>query len=163
MPQRSQVDWDFPINVRGVVEQGRFAAVGPWLGFSRADHDAVDAAIDELGLGGLQRRQIRELSGGQQQRVFLARAVAQGADIFLLDEPFTGLDPTASQELALRLVRWREQGRTVIAVVHDLARARVVFDTAVLLRTHLIAAGPVAEVMTGANLEAAFGAGVPHG
>src|SRR5690606_29470078 len=95
-------------------------ALGAFRAFRAEDHDLVDRAIAELGLDDLRGRQIRCLSGGQQQRVFLARALAQGADIFLLDEPFAGLDTRASEDLIARLTRWLDQGRTVLAVVHDL-------------------------------------------
>ena len=92
VPQRHSVDWDFPITVRGVVEQGRYLSLGLFQRMAQADGERVDGALAELGISDLADRQIRRLSGGQQQRVFLARAVAQGGDIFLLDEPFAGLD-----------------------------------------------------------------------
>jgi len=92
LPQRHAIDWDFPITVRAVVEQGRYPALRPWQRLGRRDREGVDRALAELDLGPVADRQIRRLSGGQQQRVFLARALAQGADIFLLDEPFAGLD-----------------------------------------------------------------------
>ena len=97
VPQRQAVDWDFPITVRGVVAQGRYPALGPFRRFAARDHAAVAAALAELELTALADRPIRALSGGQQQRVFLARAVAQGADIFLLDEPFAGLYLVATE------------------------------------------------------------------
>jgi ABC-type Mn2+/Zn2+ transport system ATPase subunit len=163
VPQRHSIDWDFPITVRGVVEQGRYPSLGLFRGMGRADHERVDRAMEELGISGLAGRQIRRLSGGQQQRVFLARALAQGGDIFLLDEPFAGLDLAGSEELAHILRGWEEQGRTVMAAVHDVAIARRCFAHAILLDTGLVAAGPTAEVLTAANIDLAYrqAGGVP--
>ena len=156
LPQRQAVDWDFPITVRGVVEQGRYPALRMFQRLSPGDHQLVDRALDELGLLELAERQIRMLSGGQQQRVFLARALAQGADIFLLDEPFAGLDLFAGEELTHILRAWEAQGRTVLAAVHDLELARRTFTHGVLLDTALVAAGPIAEVLSPANIDRAF-------
>jgi ABC-type Mn2+/Zn2+ transport system ATPase subunit len=159
LPQRHAVDWDFPITVRAVVAQGRYPALRPWQRLRAADHAAIDRALDELGIVDLADRQIRMLSGGQQQRVFLARALAQGADIFLLDEPFTGLDLFATEELTHILRSWVAQGRTVLAAVHDLPLARAHFTHALLLNTRLVAAGTVAEVLTEAHINTAFRGG----
>jgi len=157
LPQRAEIDWDFPITVESVVAQGRYPALGPFRGFRAEDRDLVDRALAELGLDDLRDRQIRCLSGGQQQRVFLARALAQGADIFLLDEPFAGLDTRATDDLIARLTRWLDQGRTVLAVVHDLDLARRAFPQALLLNTRLIDLGPAATVLDPARIEAAYG------
>jgi ABC-type Mn2+/Zn2+ transport system ATPase subunit len=156
VPQRHAVDWDFPITVRGVVEQGRYPSLRLFRGLSRADRDRVDAALEELGISELADRQIRMLSGGQQQRVFLARAVAQGGDIFLLDEPFAGLDLFGSEELTHILRAWGEQGRTVLAAVHELGFARSCFQRGVLLKTGLVAAGPIEEVLSAPNIDRAY-------
>jgi ABC-type Mn2+/Zn2+ transport system ATPase subunit len=156
LPQRHTVDWDFPITVRGVAEQGRYPALKPFGRMSGRDRDLVDRALGELELGALADRQIRRLSGGQQQRVFLARALAQGADIFLLDEPFNGLDRTATEELGHIFKAWEAQGRTVLAAMHDLDLARRLFNRGVLLATSLVAAGPLDAVLTAANIESAF-------
>jgi ABC-type Mn2+/Zn2+ transport system ATPase subunit len=156
VPQRHAVDWDFPITVRGVVEQGRYPSLGLFGRLKDDDRRLVDRAMEELGIGGLEGRQIRMLSGGQQQRVFLARAVAQGGDIFLLDEPFAGLDLFGSEELVHILKNWEAQGRTVLAAVHDLAIARACFTRGVLLDTSLVAAGPIAEVLAADNVERAY-------
>jgi ABC-type Mn2+/Zn2+ transport system ATPase subunit len=147
LPQRQAIDWDFPITVRAVVEQGRYPSRRPWQRLSATDHEQVDRALAELELTALAGRQIRQLSGGQQQRMFLARALAQGADIFLLDEPFAGLDSAATEELAAVILSWKEQGRTVLAAVHDLPLARRLFERAVLLATKLLAEGPIEEVV----------------
>ena len=159
LPQRHLIDWDFPITVRAVVEQGRYPALGLFARFSKTDHAAVTRALDELDIAALADRQISQLSDGQQQRVFLARALAQGADIFLLDEPFAGLDLHATEELAHILRGWQAQGRTVVAVVHELALAREHFVNAVLLNTRLIASGEVASVLTPHNINAAYRGG----
>jgi len=159
LPQRHLIDWDFPITVRAVVEQGRYPTLGLFTRFSKTDHACVTRALDELDITALADRQISQLSGGQQQRVFLARALAQGADIFLLDEPFAGLDLHATEELAHILRGWQAQGRTVVAVVHELALAREHFVNAVLLNTRLIAAGEIATVLTPANIDLAYRAG----
>lgn len=159
VPQRHSVDWDFPITVRGVVEQGRYPSLGFLRGLGPADRERVDAAMEELGIAELGGRQIRMLSGGQQQRVFLARAVAQGGDIFLLDEPFAGLDLFGCEELTHILRAWAEQGRTVMAAVHDLAIARSCFARGVLLNTGLVAAGLIGEVLSPSNIDRAYRGG----
>jgi ABC-type Mn2+/Zn2+ transport system ATPase subunit len=156
LPQRHMVDWDFPITVRELVEQGRYPALGLLGRFREADHVKVQQAMEELDLVALGDRQIRMLSGGQQQRVFLARALAQGADIFLLDEPFTGLDRFSTAELTHILLNWRAQGRTVVAAVHDIELARKHFAEGVVLAGRLIAAGPVAQSLSEEVLEQAF-------
>jgi ABC-type Mn2+/Zn2+ transport system ATPase subunit len=156
LPQREEVDWSFPVTVRGLVEMGRYPQTGWWRRFRSDDHQAVDRALHDLGLVGLQHRQIRELSGGQQQRAFLARALAQEAHVLLLDEPFTGLDRNAARQLADLLLRLAREGRLVIASHHDLNTAPALFDEALLLRTRAVAFGPVAESLTPASLHRAF-------
>jgi ABC-type Mn2+/Zn2+ transport system ATPase subunit len=156
LPQRHIVDWDFPITVRGVVEQGRYPSLKAWQRLGPDDRERVDRALQELDLTAVADRQIRRLSGGQQQRVFLARSVAQGADIFLLDEPFAGLDLFAVEELTHILRSWEAQGRTVLAAVHGLDLARRAFARGVLLATRLIASGPLDTVLTEANIDSAF-------
>jgi manganese/zinc/iron transport system ATP- binding protein len=157
LAQRQGVDVDYPITVEQLVAMGRYQRLGFWKAFGDEDYRQVDAAIAEMGLEPLRTRQIARLSGGQLQRAFLARALATGADVFLLDEPLAGLDPAACREVLGRLARWRTQGRMVIAVMHDIPAAREFCTHALLLRTHLIAAGPVAEALTDAALAEAFG------
>ena len=159
LPQRQSVDWDFPITVREVVEQGRYPARRWYQKISTDDIERVSRALAELDIADLANRQIRMLSGGQQQRVFLARAVAQGADIFLLDEPFGGLDLHATDELAHILRAWEAQGRTVLAVVHDLALARAHFRSGVLINRRLIANGAIREVLSEHNIDVAYRGG----
>ncbi len=156
LPQRSEVDWQFPITVRQLVEMGRYPAVGVWKALRKHDREIVEKALCTLGLQDLQKRQIGALSGGQQQRCFLARALAQEAHILLLDEPFTGLDVPGCEALAQLLRSLAAEGRLVIASHHDLATAPQIFDQALLLRRQLIAAGSVAEVLTPQNLNRAF-------
>ncbi len=156
LPQREEVDWSFPITVRGLVEMGRYPQTGLLGRFKGSDREAVDAALEALELADLQHRQIRELSGGQQQRAFIARAIAQEAHVLLLDEPFTGLDRRAATQLGERLERLAHEGRLVIASHHDLRSAHELFDEALLLATRQIAFGPVAEVLTPALLDQTF-------
>jgi len=156
VPQRHAIDWDFPITVRGVVEQGRYPSLRLFRRMGQADIDQVDGAMQELGISDIAHRQIRMLSGGQQQRAFLARALAQGGDIFLLDEPFAGLDLFAAEELTHILRNWEAQGRTVLAAVHDPAVARHCFTRGVLLDTGLVASGPIADVLSPANVDRAY-------
>jgi len=156
LPQRQAVDWDFPITVRAVVEQGRYSSLRPWQRLGPGDRQRVERALAELDLTGVADRQIRRLSGGQQQRVFLARALAQGADIFLLDEPFAGLDLFAVEELTHILCSWEGQGRTVLAAVHGLELARKAFTRGLLLANQLVAAGQIDSVLTEPNIDRAF-------
>jgi len=148
LPQREEVDWSFPITVRGLVEMGRYPQTGWWRKFSPEDTAAVDRALESLALMNLQDRQIRELSGGQQQRAFLARALAQEAHVLLLDEPFTGLDRNASQLLGNLLAKLAHEGRLVIASHHDLNTVPHLFDEALVLSTRALAFGPVTEILT---------------
>lgn len=156
LPQREEVDWSFPITVRGLVEMGRYPQTGWWRKFSPEDSAAVDRALESLALLDLQHRQIRELSGGQQQRAFLARALAQEAHVLLLDEPFTGLDRNAAQLLGDLLARLAHEGRLVIASHHDLNTVPRLFDEALVLATRALAFGPVAEILTPELIERTF-------
>lgn len=156
LPQREEVDWSFPITVRGLVEMGRYPQTGWWRKFTPEDTLAVDRALESLALLDLQDRQIRELSGGQQQRTFLARALAQEAHVLLLDEPFTGLDRNAAQLLGDLLARLAQEGRLVIASHHDLNTVPQLFDEALVLSTRALAFGPVAETLTAELIERTF-------
>ena len=156
LPQRNEVNWQFPITVRQLVEMGRYPSVGIWRSLNRHDREIVDKALITLNLQDLQHRQIGALSGGQQQRCFLARALAQEAHILLLDEPFTGLDVPGTAALSALLRSLAAEGRLVVASHHDLVTAPQIFDMAVLLRRKLIAAGRTPDVLTPANLSLAF-------
>jgi ABC-type Mn2+/Zn2+ transport system ATPase subunit len=157
LPQRENVDWQFPITVRGVVRMGRFPQAGWWRPFSKTDESAICRAIDLMGLRDLENRQISQLSGGQQQRVFLARALAQEAHVLLLDEPFTGLDRPSKAALAENLRHLTEEGRLVIASHHDMDTVRGIYDEVLLLRRRAVAFGPVADVFTEEKLDETFG------
>ena len=156
LPQREEVDWSFPITVRGLVEMGRYPQTGWWRRYRDEDRDAVDRALQSLDLTNLQDRQIRELSGGQQQRAFLARAVAQEAHVLLLDEPFTGLDRNASLRLSELLETLAQEGRLIIASHHDLSTAPALFNEALLLDRRSLGFGPVEDVLTPQLLDQAF-------
>jgi ABC-type Mn2+/Zn2+ transport system ATPase subunit len=157
LAQRHGVDLDYPITVEQLVAMGRYQRLGFARSFGPEDHRAVDAAISEMGLDELRGRQIGRLSGGQLQRGFLARALATGADVFLLDEPLAGLDPAACHDVLARLQRWRAQDRLVVAVMHDVPAARAACSHVVMLRNHLIAAGPTSEALTERSLVDTFG------
>ncbi len=147
LPQREAVDWSFPLTVRGLVEMGRFPQVG-WFGrFGREDTAAVDKALHTMNLESLQSRQIAELSGGQQQRAFIARALAQEAHIFLLDEPFAGLDQPSQENLAEVMRQLSATDHLVIASHHDLGSASEIFSRAVVLNRTLVAEGDVREMV----------------
>jgi ABC-type Mn2+/Zn2+ transport system ATPase subunit len=157
LPQRENVDWQFPITVRGVVRMGRYPQAGWWRPFSAADEAAIDRSIDLLGLRDLENRQISQLSGGQQQRVFLARALAQEAHVLLLDEPFTGLDRPSRIALGETLRQLSAEGRLVIASHHDMDTVRDIYDEVLLLRRRMIAYGAVADVFNEEKLGETFG------
>ncbi len=157
MPQRTEVDWSFPLTVRQLVEMGRYTTLGAWKSPGRHDRDIVDKALEALALTPLQQRQIGALSGGQQQRAFLARAMAQEAHILLLDEPFTGLDVPGMESLAALLRALAAEGRLIIASHHDLNTAPRIFDDALLLNRDEQFFGSTAEVLTPTNLRAIFG------
>ncbi|MGA0854420.1 MAG: metal ABC transporter ATP-binding protein [Luteolibacter sp.] len=156
LPQRENVDWHFPITVRGVVRMGRYPQAGWWRPFSTDDETAIQRAIEWMDLAELGDRQISALSGGQQQRVFLARALAQEAHVLLLDEPFTGLDRTSKNALAKTLRNLTEEGRLVIASHHDLDTVRDIYDEVLLLNRKPLAFGSVADVFTGEQIEKTF-------
>jgi ABC-type Mn2+/Zn2+ transport system ATPase subunit len=156
LPQREEVDWSFPITVRGLVEMGRYPQTGWWRKFTAEDDAAVNRALESLALTSLQNRQIRELSGGQQQRTFLARAIAQDAHVLLLDEPFTGLDRNASHLLGDLLAKLAHEGRLVIASHHDLNTAPLLFDEALVLSTRTLAFGPVKDILTASLIDQTF-------
>ncbi len=163
LPQRENVDWDFPATVRGLVEMGRYIRVGWWRRFGGEDRAAVEAALDAMQLRDLEDRQISALSGGQQQRAFLARALAQEAHVFLFDEPFTGLDKPTQDNLKTLLRQLREQGKLVLASHHDLTNVPEIFDRVLLLNGELIAAGATAETFREENIGRTYGTRVFSG
>jgi ABC-type Mn2+/Zn2+ transport system ATPase subunit len=157
VPQRSDVDWRFPISVLDVALMGRALRASRLLPISRRDRQDALAALVEVRMRRFATVQIGALSGGQQQRVFIARALLQEADVFLLDEPFSGVD-VPTQSLVLQVLDdLRSTGKTIVFATHDLAMAERSADVCVLLNRRVIAAGPPAEVLTVQNLQATFG------
>lgn len=142
VPQRGSVDWDFPITVHEVAMMGRYGKVPWWKELGREDRKITDEALKMVRMSEFKNRQIGQLSGGQQQRVFMARAMAQGADILLLDEPFAGVDAATERAILDVLERTKATGRTLMVVHHDLATAAEYFDSLVLLKQRLFAFGP---------------------
>ncbi len=157
VPQRASVDWDFPTRVLDVVTMGLYRQLG-LLGRVRGQHVAqAMACLQRVGMDGFADRQIGQLSGGQQQRVFLARALAQKADLYLLDEPFAGVDAATEKAIISVLKEVRDEGKTVVAVHHDLATVPEYFDRVFLISTTGIAEGSVTDAFTDANLQKAYG------
>ncbi|OZB19747.1 MAG: manganese ABC transporter ATP-binding protein [Rhodobacterales bacterium 34-62-10] len=157
VPQRASVDWDFPACVIDVVLMGLHRELG-LLRRLRPEHLArARACLARVGMEDFASRQIGQLSGGQQQRVFLARALAQSADLYLLDEPFAGVDAATEKAIIAVLKDLRAEGRTIVAVHHDLSTIRAYFEHMFLINMRAIAAGPVAEVFTSSNLQRAYG------
>ncbi len=157
VPQRSQVDWNFPVRVRDVVMMGRIGKIGLLRRPGKPDWEAVAQALDEVNLGPLAERQISQLSGGQQQRMFIARALAQEAEIMLMDEPLTGLDVNSQADILNIFDRLRERRVTVLVALHDLKLAAEHFDAVLLINHSLVGLGTPAEVFTNEHLELAYG------
>ncbi|AXY42620.1 metal ABC transporter ATP-binding protein [Halomonas sp. JS92-SW72] len=157
VPQRNSVDWDFPARVIDVVAMGLFRDLRWWQFGGRGQRRRAMRALARVGMEAFAERQIGQLSGGQQQRVFLARALVQEADLTILDEPFAGVDAATEAAIVEVLKSLRDEGRTLLCVHHDLATVRGYFDHVLLLNVRRIAAGPVDEVFTEANLQATYG------
>jgi len=157
IPQRSQVDWNFPVNVADVVMMGRSAKLGPLNWPHKQDWEHVHRALETVDLSNLASRQISQLSGGQQQRMFIARALAQEAELMLMDEPLTGLDTPAQEGLLDLLDTLRDQKVTVMVATHDLEQASQHFDRILLLNHRIVAFGLPDEVLQTKNLLSAYG------
>ncbi|NLE99387.1 MAG: metal ABC transporter ATP-binding protein [Anaerolineales bacterium] len=157
VPQRSQVDLTFPVTVTDVVMMGRAGRIGLFRRPSRIDRDSVHQALDVVGLLDQAGRQVSELSGGQQQRMFIARALAQEAELVLMDEPLTGLDVPAQEEVMRVLTGLQARGVTVMVATHDLNQAAERFDRVLLLNGRLIGIGNPGEVFTPERLQEAYG------
>lgn len=157
VPQRGSVDWDFPANVFEVVLMGRANPKNIFKRYSKKDKEIAWQSLEKVGMEGFNKRQISQLSGGQQQRVFLARALAQEADLYFLDEPFTGVDIATESTIIQLLKDMKNEGKTVIVVHHDLNTAPEYFNWVVLLNTRLVASGPADKVLTPQLLEDAYG------
>ncbi|MDB0011252.1 metal ABC transporter ATP-binding protein, partial [Crocinitomicaceae bacterium] len=157
IPQRESIDWNFPATVEDVVRMGRYKKGRLFSRLTQIDKQLSHEAIEKVNLTEFKNRQIAQLSGGQQQRVFIARALAQGADVYIMDEPFVGVDIATEQTILKLLFQMKEEGKTVVIVHHDLQTVSDYFDYLVLLNTRMIAYGPTKEVMTNENLQATYG------
>jgi manganese/zinc/iron transport system ATP- binding protein len=157
VPQRGSVDWDFPTSVLDVVLMGTYGRLGWVRRPAAAEKEDARRALEQVGMAELEGRQISQLSGGQQQRVFLARALVQHADVYLMDEPFQGVDATTELAIVELLRALRQEGRTVVAVHHDLQTVPEYFDQVTLLNVRRIASGPVGETFTDENLRRTYG------
>jgi len=157
VPQRESVDWDFPVSALEVVAMGTYGRIGWCRPVRRRHREIAREALRHVGIGHLADRQIAQLSGGQQQRVFLARALAQDAKVYLMDEPFAAVDAATERAIVDLLRELRERGRTVLVVHHDLATVDRYFDWVVLLNMRVVAAGPTEEVFNNDNLKKTYG------
>lgn len=157
VPQNGSVDWDFPTTVLDVVMMGRYGQLGWFRRPQKAERQIALEKLEVVGMTEFADRQISQLSGGQQQRVFLARALAQEAEIYLMDEPFKGVDAATEKTLFQVMGQLRDQGKTLLVVHHDLRTAPNYFDWLVLLNMQVIASGPMDETFNEVNLERAYG------
>ena len=157
VPQRESVDWDFPVSALDVVAMGAYRRLGWFRRVSRAETDRARNALDQVGIAHLADRQISQLSGGQQQRVFLARALMQDADLYLMDEPFAAVDAATEQAIVNLLRTLSAEGKTCLVVHHDLATVTNYFDWLVLLNMRVVASGPAEETFTRENLQKTYG------
>jgi manganese/zinc/iron transport system ATP- binding protein len=157
VPQRESVDWDFPASVMDVVLMGRYAKLGLFKRPRKADRDVALECLKKVGMEAFSNRQISQLSGGQQQRTFLARALAQQAEIYFMDEPFAGVDAATEKTIITLLRDMTKSGKTVVVVHHDLQSVTTYFDWVIMLNTRLVASGPAEEVFTQENLQETYG------
>ncbi len=151
LPQQSEVDRSFPITVLDLVSMGLWRHIGPFGGLRRGHRARVSEAIAAVGLEGFERRAIGSLSGGQMQRVLFARLLLQDAQLVLLDEPFTAIDAKTTADLIDLIKRWHGEGRTVMAVLHDMDAVRSHFPDTILMARELVAHGPTDRVLTAEN------------
>lgn len=157
VPQRESVDWDFPVDALDVVTMGLYSSIGWCLPVRKAHREKALHALERVGIADLARRQISQLSGGQQQRTFLARALVQDADLYLMDEPFAAVDAATETAIVDLLRQMRSEGKTALVIHHDLQSAAEYFDYVVLLNMRVVAHGPTAEVFTPENLQKTYG------
>ena len=157
VPQRQSVDWDFPATVFDVCKMGRYRHGKLFGRLSKTDIEIAENALERVGMTAYKNRQIGELSGGQQQRVFIARSLAQQADLYLMDEPFVGIDAASEEAIINLLLEIKAEGKTVVLVHHDLHTAIEFFDWIVMLNTRVVASGPKEEVLNEENLKTAYG------
>ena len=157
VPQRESVDWDFPVSALDVVAMGRYAKIGWFRPVTRSHKDAAMEALDRVGIANLAHRQISQLSGGQQQRAFLARALVQDADLYLMDEPFAAVDAATETAIVGLLQDLRSRGKTCLVVHHDLQTVREYFDEVILMNMRIVAHGPTETTFTEDNLRKTYG------
>jgi manganese/zinc/iron transport system ATP- binding protein len=157
VPQRESVDWDFPLTVFDLVLMGRYGKKGIFSRPSRKDRHDVASYLSMVGLDPFASRQISQLSGGQQQRAFLARALIQEADLYLMDEPFTGIDSASSKTIISILQNLRDQGKTLFVVHHDLESVSEIFDWVILINMRLVGCGATQEVFTPEMIRKTYG------
>ncbi len=157
VPQRESVDWDFPVSALDVVTMGRYGRIGWCMPVTRKHREAARDALDRVGIADLADRQISQLSGGQQQRTFLARALVQEADLYLMDEPFAAVDAATERAIVQILKDLRTSGKTVIVVHHDLQTVEAYFDYVILMNMRIVAHGPVKQTFTRENLQKTYG------
>jgi manganese/zinc/iron transport system ATP- binding protein len=157
VPQRESVDWDFPVSALDVVAMGLYHRIGWCLPVRRRHRQIAQQALDRVGIGELAARQISQLSGGQQQRTFLARALVQNADLYLMDEPFAAVDAATELAIVEILRQMKQDGKTILVIHHDLQTVADYFDYVVLLNMRVVAHGPIDEVFTSENLQKTYG------
>lgn len=157
VPQRESVDWDFPVSALDVVAMGTYRKLGWFKRVGKQQKERALNALDQVGIAHLANRQISQLSGGQQQRVFLARALAQDAQLYFMDEPFAAVDAATEQAIVELLQTLNKQGKTCLVIHHDLATVARYFDWTVLLNMRVVAAGPTSDIFTPDNLEKTYG------
>lgn len=158
VPQKDEIDWSFPASVLDIVMMGRFPHRKLFQRISKEDNRIVQEALEEVGIANLQDRQIGQLSGGQQQRVFIARALAQQADLFFLDEPFVGVDILTEEKIVEIMKNLAAQGKTLLVVHHDLSSTAAYFSKVIMLNQRLIAYGDTETTFTEQNIAKCYGA-----
>jgi len=156
IPQTSEVNWDFPITVEEVVEMASYKKRGWFLPIRNEDREKRDKALEEMGLTELRKRQISQLSGGQKQKVFLARALAEEAKLFLLDEPFAAIDQKSERSITEKLKEFKKMGKTILCIHHDLSRLQENFDYILWIKAGSYGFGRAEEVLSPENVEAIF-------
>lgn len=157
VPQRESVDWDFPVDALDVVAMGLYRQVGWCLPLRRKHREAAREALARVGIADLAHRQISQLSGGQQQRTFLARALVQDADLYLMDEPLAAVDAATETAIITLLKEMQDEGKTAVVIHHDLQSVPEYFDHVVLLNMRVVASGKTEEVFTSDNLQKTYG------
>ena len=157
VPQRESVDWEFPVSALDVVAMGRYRKIGWFRPVTRRHREAAMECLERVGLAEVAGRQISKLSGGQQQRVFLARALAQEADLYFMDEPFAGVDAATEAAIVQTLDELKSEGKSIVLVHHDLQTVEQYFDDVVLLNMRVVAAGPTPDVFNQENLRKTYG------